>query len=280
MRCPQCEKPLDAGWRCADGHAWPEIGGVRRLINADFARTLDPFLESFTQYRHEREERIMEPAIFPRLPESGLDLDPGLWRLRVMDLDLVRQWIGERQALRILDVGAWNGWLSHRLAAMGHEVTAVDAFTDPLDGLGAVVHYPAKFMAIQCDQERLDLLDGPFDLIVAQRCMGYMVDIAHSIGQMRSLLAPGGTAILTGLNIFRNTGLIRAHFAQSSQRFREQFGIPYFFKPVKGYLDLSDQEMLRGNGVEVLDQPGLRWKNLISRPFPWKPIYRYGVLRA
>ena len=279
MRCPQCELTLDDAWRCAGGHAFSEVQGVRRLISPEFARMLDPFLQAFAQYRHEREERMPEPALFPRLPEAGIDLDPGLWRLRVLDLQLVQGHIGARQGLRVLDVGAWNGWLSHRLAAAGHLVTAVDVFTDPLDGLGAVVHYPANFRAIQCDQERLHLLDGPYDLIVAQRCMGYMVDIAKSIEQIRGLLAPGGSAILTGLNIFRRTGPIRAHFAQSATRFQEQFGIPYFFKPVKGYLDLDDQYQLVTCGVELVDQPGSGMTNLLSRPFPWKPVYRYGSFR-
>src|SRR6267378_6158682 len=43
--------------------------------------------------------------------------------------------------LRILDLGAGNGWLSNRLAQRGHSVTAIDLSDDPFDGLGAGRHY-------------------------------------------------------------------------------------------------------------------------------------------
>ena len=41
------------------------------------------------------------------------------------------------EPIRVLDVGAGNSWLSHRLASFGHQVVAVDRLDDELDGLGA-----------------------------------------------------------------------------------------------------------------------------------------------
>ena len=316
MRCPECELPLDADWSCVNHHAWPLVDGVRQCINADLSRTLDPFLKAFRTYRGVAGERLLEPGMYNRLPESGMDIDPGLWQLRKYDLEVLvnllspvchpeealRRRISPQPArhflkdpssktrqddrvedksasfpLRILDIGAWNGWLSHRLAALGHTVTATDVFTDAHDGLGAVQHYPAKFIAVQADQERLHLFDGPYDLIIAQRCMGYMVHIARSMDQMKGLLAPGGTLMLTGLNIFRDPRSIRKHFAQSALRFTEQYGLPFFFKNVKGYLDLDDQRTLEQCGVQLLPYPQLKWKNFISGPFKRKPVYYYGI---
>ena len=304
MRCPECELPLFStprslgalrptpsellevtsdDWRCANGHAWPLVDGVRRCINPDLSRTLDPFLKAFRTYRGVAGERLLEPGMYHRLPESGMDHDPGLWQLRTYDLELLARFVGntpdgiQNRQLRILDVGAWNGWLSHRLAALGHRVTATDVFTDAHDGLGAVQHYPAKFSAVQADQERLHLFDGPFDLIVAQRCMGYMVDIRRSMDQMKGLVAPGGTLILTGLSIFRDPRSIRKHLAQSALRFTEQYGLPFFFKDIKGYLDLDDQRTLEQCGVQLLPYPQLKWKNFISVPFKRKPLYCYGI---
>ncbi|MEO8067940.1 MAG: class I SAM-dependent methyltransferase [Flavobacteriales bacterium] len=283
MRCPECELQLDGEWRCASGHHWPLIDGVRRCVNADLSRTLGPFLKAFRDHRTVTGERLMEPGMYNRLPESGMDHDPGLWQLRQYDLELLREPHAlvndslKDRPLRVLDVGAWNGWLSHRLAAMGHRVTATDVFTDAHDGLGAVQHYPAKFEAVQADQERLQLFDGPFDLIIAQRCMGFMVDITRSIGQMKSLLSPGGTLFLSGLNVYRNPRTIRSRLAQTALRFTEQHGVPYFFKPVKGYLDLQDQRTLEQSGIQQLPYPQLKWKNLISGPFKRKPLYYYGI---
>ncbi|MBK9194107.1 MAG: class I SAM-dependent methyltransferase [Flavobacteriales bacterium] len=283
MRCPECELPLDTEWRCPNNHTWPLVNAVRTAINADLSRTLDPFLKAFRTYRNVAGERLLEPGMYNRLPESGMDYDPGLWQLRKYDLEIIAQLAGvapnpvEKRPLRILDVGAWNGWLSHRLAALGHDVTATDVFTDAYDGLGAVQHYPAKFRAVQADQERLHLFDGPYDLIIAQRCMGYVVDIRRSMDQMKGLLAPGGTIVLTGLNIFRDPRSIRKHFAQSALRFTEQYGLPFFFKNVKGYLDLDDKHTLEQCGVQIMPYHQLKWKNIISGPFKRKPLYYYGT---
>ena len=42
-----------------------------------------------------------------------------------------------RNNLRILDLGAGNGWMSYRLASQGHSPVAVDLLTNDQDGLGA-----------------------------------------------------------------------------------------------------------------------------------------------
>lgn len=251
---------------------------MRRMVNSDLRQELDPFLDAFSRYRREHGGRIGDPTVYPGLPESGLRFDRGTWQLRVLDLQLIARTIGDRAGLEILDVGAWNGWLSHRLAARGNALTAVDVFTDPFDGLGAVRHYPVKFRAIQCDQERLDRLDGPYDLIVAQRCMGYMVDIRRSIDQLRSLLAPQGSIVFTGLNIFRDPSRIREHFRRSAERFQQRYDRPFFFKPVKGYLDANDEATLRSCGVSLHPYPALWHKNLLARWMPRRPLYLYGTI--
>lgn len=283
MLCPECEALLSAEWVCPNGHAWPLVDGVRRCVNAELSRTLDPFLEAFQDHRTVRDQRIMEPALFHRLPEAGVDRDPGLWNLRKYDLDLIGRLLFERApsgGWRILDVGAWNGWLSHRLSAMGHRVTATDVFIDPHDGLGAVRHYPHQFMAVQADQERLHLFEGPFDMVVAQRCAGYFVDLRRSIQQLQALVAPGGVLLFTGVNIYRDPRTIRAQLAQEARHFAERYHLPYFFKPAKGFVDADDASLMEQHGIELRPYPQLRWKNWINRPLTRKPQYHYGIWTA
>src|SRR5258708_29358856 len=47
--------------------------------------------------------------------------------------------------LRILDLGAGNGWLSNRLPERGHSVAAIDLSENPFDGLGSPRPYNAPF---------------------------------------------------------------------------------------------------------------------------------------
>ncbi len=65
--------------------------------------------------------------------------------------------------LRILDLGAGNGWLSNRLAQRGHSLLAVDLLTNPEDGLGAFTNYETLFTPVQAEYDRLPL--GPIRLI-------------------------------------------------------------------------------------------------------------------
>lgn len=265
---------------CTNGHSFGLRDGVPAVVGDALHAQLAPFLAAFSAYRAQRGERITDARVYPQLPEGGLALDQALWRPRVFDLALVRRITGARKNLRVLDIGAWNGWLAHRLAGDGHRVLALDYFTDPFDGLGAVQHYPERFEAMQFDLERLDLLDGPFDLVIANRCAAYFTELPRSIGHMERLLAPAGTLLMTGLNIHGSTRAIEAHFAASRQRFQEQHGLPYLFKPVKGYLTGDDARRIAECGLILRDYPELRWKNLLQALRPSKPRYLYALRRA
>ena len=57
--------------------------------------------------------------------------------------------------LRILDLGAGNGWMSYRLASQGHAPVAVDLLTNDQDGLGAAKHYEQRLaISIPADSRR------------------------------------------------------------------------------------------------------------------------------
>lgn len=254
--------------------------GVPSILGDALRDRLVPFLDAFTRYRTQRNERITDPAVYPGLPGSGVVFDRALWRPRLFDLALVRRIIGAREGLRVLDIGAWNGWLAHQLTRDGHRVLALDYFTDPCDGIGAVRHYSSRFEAVQFDLERLDLLDGPFDLVIANRCTAYFEDLGRSIAQMKQALAPDGTLLLTGLNIHRNTVGIEGHFAAARERFQAQHGLPYFFKPVKGYLTEADARLITARGFQLRSYPELRLRNRLRSLWPSKPGYFYAVHRA
>ncbi|MCB0795476.1 MAG: methyltransferase domain-containing protein [Flavobacteriales bacterium] len=268
---------LGADQVCPNGHTFSLKDGVLSLLSEAFACELDPFLQTFSSYRQVVHERITDAKVYDGLPWSGLAIDKGAWQLRVLDLQLVREVLSGQRGIRVLDIGAWNGWLSARLTEEGHSALAVDYFDDPFDGLGAVQHYDRKFPAIQCDLERLDLLEGPFDLIVVQRCVAFFEDLTASMSQWRSLLTPGGRILLTGLSIHHQDRWIADTFKRRRERYHALTGGTYIFKNVKGYLDGTDEQLLRTLGVALHPYPSLRIKNLLNRFRPSKPVFLYGI---
>lgn len=275
MLCPECRVKVENG-RCANDHEYHNEGGVLQLITPVFNAMLGDWLEVFNGYRTKNGARVQDPEFLRGLPYSGLKHDKDLWRLRVLDLELANKMIAGRKGLKILEIGAWNGWLTHHLAKE-HEVLAVDHFTDEYDGLAAAKHFDENWTAVQLDLEHLDLIDQQFDIVIANRTMGYFCDLQRTLDQMKALLKPSGQLLLTGLNIFRDEKEIAASFKEKSERYLEQYEKPFFFKDIKGYLNADDEKLLRDSGIELKRYPKLPKGHLKSRLFPTAALYLYGT---
>jgi SAM-dependent methyltransferase len=98
--------------------------------------------------------------------------------------------------LHILDLGAGNGWLSHRVTTLGHRAVAVDAMDDDVDGLGAARHYASGFAAVQADFDALPFAPGQFDLVVFNRSLHYAADSGATLERAHQALAPGGALVV------------------------------------------------------------------------------------
>ena len=85
------------------------------------------------------------------------------------------------QPLRVLDLGAGSGWLSHRLASLGHHAVAVDAIDDAVDGLGAARHYASDFVRVQADFDALPFAPAQFDLVIFNGSLHYAPDTAATL---------------------------------------------------------------------------------------------------
>lgn len=278
MLCPNCRLEIDEStWSCATGHRFYLENGVLILLQEDFGRRLRAFMEVFRQIRTNEGMKLLDESVYDRLPHAEVAAHEHEWRLRRFDWEVVHKLVtGRVGQQRILDVGAWNGWLSNRLAEMGHEVTAVDYFADAYDGLGAMQFYPRRWRAIQMDLQDLALLDETFDLVILNRCLHFFENPAEFAWRARRRVAPGGLLLMTGLPVYRNIELK----VEQMRRLRvklQHHGTDYF-KPVRGYLDGEDRAQLSQLGVELHAYRQLWRSNLKAR---WldrqKPYYLYGV---
>jgi SAM-dependent methyltransferase len=247
--------------------------------------TLQAFTRDVAAFRDASRRRLMDPGAYPRLPESQFaSRDAGWrreWRHRAGDLALVLSLLERKGTRTVLDVGAWNGWLSNRLALQGLQVTAVDYFDDRYDGLGARVFYETDWDAIQMDLLDLSLLDSQFDAIVINRCLQFFPDPAAFVRHATGRLAPGGQLIATGLQIYRNPVRKRRSVAALRDAVRQRFGFELFLRPTKGYLDSDDERELTMSGMRLLPHPGSRLRNLAAATMvPTRPRHLYGLLDA
>ena len=101
--------------------------------------------------------------------------------------------------LRVLDLGAGNGWLCYRVHQRGHRALALDVRTDAVDGLGAGAAYrgglPVMFSRVAGSFERLPLAEGAFDVAVFNASLHYALDLARVVRGAVRAVAGGGRVV-------------------------------------------------------------------------------------
>jgi SAM-dependent methyltransferase len=109
--------------------------------------------------------------------------------------------------LHILDLGAGNGWLCHRLCQLGHSTVAVDIRDDDIDGLGAAaaweVEWATQFTRLTASFEDLPLADGCFDLVVFNAAFHYAQNLSCALDEAIRVAMPGGIIVILDSPFYR-----------------------------------------------------------------------------
>jgi SAM-dependent methyltransferase len=131
-------------------------------------------------------------------------------------------------ALRILDLGAGNGWLSYRLALQGHLPIAVDLLTNDRDGLGAAVHYNSNihplFPRVQAELDRLPFVSSVFDLVIFNASFHYSVNYERTFAEAVRCTCPGGSIVIADTPWYAEEGSGRRMVEEKRKRFFATYG--------------------------------------------------------
>lgn len=298
--CPDCHLPLIGDpLRCENGHSFPVEDGVLRLISAEFKPQLTAFLSQFEQHRAKIGRRITDPAIYEQLPHA-LAHDPE-WRHRVYDLRVIDEVLGRHRKPyhrvaksdntvnrtegsskatipnTVLEIGAFNGWLTNHLAQQGHTVTAVDEFADRYDGLGAHNFYRATWYPVQADTRALTTFADQYEVVILNRCTQFFLTPTAYVRQAMEKVADGGQLILLGLTFFRDSRAKKAMVKANYDNLTVQ-GM-HLFKPNKGYLDWDDKTEMEQLGIKLKPYPQMRMRlvNWRARFQPHRAAHFWGV---
>ncbi len=277
--CPSCEAPLSEGRVCGNNHRFTEADGVLMLLTDAFRKRLQIFETHLAKMREkETIRRISDPAAFSELPFGAAIKNDGEWRLRQYDLAIINKLLSDLPEQKILEIGAWNGWLSHRLTLENHQVLAIDYFSDEFDGLKAQKFYPVQWPAIQMDISNLSPLGAErFDVIILNRCLQFFSNPLDYMCSAATLLRPGGRIILTGIQCFPNPRKKIEQIAIARKNFQQSYGVDLFLNPTRGYLDWGDRKRLLAAGCRLVPYPQLFRNNLKARLRRFLPVNFYGV---
>lgn len=252
LRCPRCA----AEWSCT--------GGIWDFLTPEMTPLVDRFLAEYGVVRQAEGRGSTDPAWYRALPVVAAT-DPLAWQWRIR----ARSWEAlARDVLpalgpgprRILDLGAGNGWLSHRLARLGQEPAAVDLWADDRDGLGALCRYAAE-LAIPClraDFDHLPLASGTADVVVFNASLHYSRDYRVTLGEALRVLGPEGRVVVMDSPIYRHDRSGQAMVAERRRGFEETYG---FKSDVLGSREYLTDDELACLGADL----GLTWR----RVQPW-----------
>lgn len=188
------------------------------------------------------------------------------WAVRARSFDsFMRQvLVPEGQArgfpLRVLDLGAGNGWLCYRAAGAGCRAVALDVRRDAVDGLGAAGGYldqaPGLFQRVAASFEALPIAPASFDVAVFNAALHYALDLPSVLGEARRVVRAGGRVVILDSPFYDHAADGEAMIAEKHRNGARQFG-----ERADALLSLPFIEFLTRESLEVASAGlGLRWR--------------------
>ncbi len=206
--CPECRGPLEESVgdarRCSsENRVWNAEAGIWRLLRDADSIAHQAFLDHYERVREAEGWGSDDAEFYRALPfEDRSGRYPEVWRIRAQSYQCLERCIvgpmSRTAALRIVDVGAGNGWLSHRLACSGHRIAAVDVNVDERDGLGALARYaePGSILTIQAGFDRLPFADSDADMLIFNGSIHYSTALRDTFSEALRVLRPSGSLVV------------------------------------------------------------------------------------
>ncbi len=267
--CPICRQPMrasdDAGRRmyCPScGREYPCVDGVWRMLPLERLKVFQQFIQEYEAVRRAEGRGSSDPAYYRALPERDLS---GRWQrdwaIRARSYAALVKWViipleqNQERALKILDLGAGNGWLSGRLAQRGHELAAVDLLTNAWDGLGAHIHYSVHFTPVQAEFDCLPFAEDQADLVIFNASFHYSVDYRRSLGEALRVLKAKGKVVILDSPWYSNGQSGEQMVREREAQFLKRYSFPSNALPSRNYLT---EERL----IDMAQHYDLRWRKV------------------
>lgn len=234
------------------------------------------FLGDYSHIRHAEGRGSDDPEYFRALPYRDLTgRNSRQWSIRARTWQHFEKFVlaeienGARRPLDILDLGAGNGWMSHRLTLREHKPVALDVFSDCKDGLRSTCHYPRRFPCIEAEFDDLPFRDAAFDLAIYNSSIHYSTDYRRTLSEARRCLRSSGRVVIMDSPVYK----LPEHGEQMRAERHELFGRQYGFRSDSvPSIEYFDEAMLDRLARELK----IEWRR--SRPWyglgwalrPWK----------
>ncbi len=272
--CPRCGSPLDLSspteYCCPkDGLHFQQVDGIWRMLLPEREPVFAQFRREYETVRR-AEGRGGSPDYYRALPFHDLSgRMPGDWQIRRASFNALIEKVirplesQAAQPLRILDLGAGNGWLSNRLAQRGHAAAAVDLADNDFDGLGCYHYYESSFVPVLAEFDHLPFVAGTVDLVIFNASLHYSVNYAVTLGEASRVLCPSGTLAVIDSPVYADPASGAQMVQERKIEFLNKYNFPSDALPSENYLTYQRVRELAaglGMGVQLITPSyGLQW---------------------
>ena len=267
LRCPRCGAAIDGPACSACALAIDVRCGIVRALAPETHACLAGFIDDYERIRADEGRGGDDADYYLGLPyRDASGRDPWHWALRARSHDYVLRHLLPRRAGGsggcVLDLGAGNCWMSHRLALAGYLPCAVDLLTNDHDGMGAARHYrtrlPALFPRFQASFAQLPFADAQFDAAVFNASFHYATDAVAVLGEALRCVKPGAPVILSDSPWYPREEFGQRMLAERAAAFLARHGTRGDAMPMLGFLTDARLQVLR-------DALRLEWE--VHRPW-------------
>jgi SAM-dependent methyltransferase len=189
---------------------------------------LSRFRTAYTAQRAAEGRGAVDAHVLPYVQEGP---HAAAWRVRARTYErFLAVTVAARAAevtgpLRVLDMGAGNGWLCHRLKRLGHDAVAVDLRDDAVDGLGAARTYASTpFDRVVASFQELPLRGRTFDIAVFNASIHYATSLGEALAEAAAVLRPRGRITILDSPFYQDDGAGVAMVTEKHARAAAQFG--------------------------------------------------------
>jgi SAM-dependent methyltransferase len=224
--------------------------------------SLRSFVADYQRVRVREGYASTDPDYARRLPFRDVTgHNSAAWRLRALHYLIIRAGLrllraSSAGAVRVLDLGAGNGWMARRLAA-SCRVTALDVDGSET-GLGSL--RDGRVGRVLGDLEALPLRPASFDAVIAAATLHYAVDLPGALAETARVLRPGGLLIIADSPLYADAAA-RADAWQRTRVHYAGFGAEHLAGRYRG---LTRRE---------LDAPGLfRFVTISPGLISWRAL--------
>ena len=188
---------------------------------------------------------------------------------------LVREYLGEVQGLRVLEVACGRGGFLRRLAQTGALATGCDFSFSALkiarEKLARPGGLPLAYVA-QGDAQNLPFADNSFDVVVSCETIEHVPLVQKAVLELYRITKPGGGLFLTTPNYFNFMGLYEIYAAlRHPKRTDDQpFDRRQWFPQVKKWIRQAGWKIITTDGTvhQFPFVPGrnpVRWEMLEAK---------------